>query len=183
MICISGSQRLLTRHPDCHCNAAVSISVGAERAGHDLLLNYRLFGIDVIKMPPARICLRTDGLWRHTCFEAFLRGPLGEGYLELNLSPSTEWAAYRFSGYRAGMANADEIAPEISVSHLAESLELNARVNLAATADFADAASWHVGIAAVAEEANGQLSYWALAHPPGKPDFHHRDGFALALSQ
>ena len=28
----------------------------------------------------------------------------------------------------------------------------------------------------------GGISYWALAHPPGKPDFHHADGFALELS-
>jgi len=31
------------------------------------------------------------------------------------------------------------------------------------------------------EETNGRLSYWALAHPPGKPDFHHPDCFALEL--
>jgi hypothetical protein len=33
----------------------------------------------------------------------------------------------------------------------------------------------------VIEETNGRLSYWALAHPPGKPDFHHSDCFALEL--
>jgi hypothetical protein len=33
----------------------------------------------------------------------------------------------------------------------------------------------------VIEETNGRKSYWALAHPPGKPDFHHSDCFALGL--
>jgi hypothetical protein len=33
----------------------------------------------------------------------------------------------------------------------------------------------------VIEAADGSLSYWALRHPPGKPDFHHRDAFALEL--
>jgi hypothetical protein len=28
---------------------------------------------------------------------------------------------------------------------------------------------------------SGALSYWALRHPPGKPDFHHPAGFALEL--
>ncbi|MND06273.1 hypothetical protein D3C83_275510 [compost metagenome] len=38
-----------------------------------------------------------------------------------------------------------------------------------------------VGLAAVIEAADGALSYWALRHAPAKPDFHHRDAFALAL--
>ena len=38
-----------------------------------------------------------------------------------------------------------------------------------------------LGLAAVIESADGALSYWALRHPPGEPDFHHRDAFALAL--
>ena len=40
---------------------------------------------------------------------------------------------------------------------------------------------WQVGLSAVIEAKDGSRSYWALAHPPGKPDFHHRDCFALRL--
>jgi hypothetical protein len=40
---------------------------------------------------------------------------------------------------------------------------------------------WRLGLSAVIEEASGRLSYWALTHPPGKPDFHHSDCFALEL--
>ena len=52
--------------------------------------------------------------------------------------------------------------------------------------DFEQAGLWsgvkcRVAISAVIEEADGTKSYWALAHPPGKPDFHHADGFALQL--
>ena len=35
----------------------------------------------------------------------FIRPEDGEGYYEFNFSPSGEWAAYRFSGYREGMAD------------------------------------------------------------------------------
>jgi hypothetical protein len=42
-------------------------------------------------------------------------------------------------------------------------------------------ASWRIGLSAVIEEADGTISYWALAHPPGEPDFHHADCFALEL--
>ena len=38
-----------------------------------------------------------------------------------------------------------------------------------------------LALAAVIEEVDGTKSYWALRHPPGKPDFHHPDCFALTL--
>jgi hypothetical protein len=34
----------------------------------------------------------------------------------------------------------------------------------------------------VIEEKNGALSYWALRHPAGKPDFHRRSAFAMELA-
>ncbi len=42
-------------------------------------------------------------------------------------------------------------------------------------------ASWQLALTAVIEETSGVKSYWALKHPPGKPDFHHADGFVLEL--
>ena len=36
-----------------------------------------------------------------------------------------------------------------------------------------------VGFSAILEEEDGTISYWALAHAPGRPDFHHPDCFAL----
>jgi hypothetical protein len=34
----------------------------------------------------------------------------------------------------------------------------------------------------VIEEQGGGKSHWAIAHPPGQPDFHHRDCFAAELA-
>jgi hypothetical protein len=42
-------------------------------------------------------------------------------------------------------------------------------------------ATWRLGLSAVIEDSSGAKSYWALAHPPGKPDFHHPDCFAHEL--
>ena len=42
--------------------------------------------------------------------------------------------------------------------------------------------SWRLGLSVVVEDTNGGMSYWALAHPPGKPDFHHPDGFTCEFS-
>jgi hypothetical protein len=41
--------------------------------------------------------------------------------------------------------------------------------------------NFEVAISAVIEELDGTKSYWALTHPPGKPDFHHPTCFAATL--
>ncbi|QLQ12045.1 MAG: hypothetical protein HZY74_00360 [Brevundimonas sp.] len=38
-----------------------------------------------------------------------------------------------------------------------------------------------IGLTAVIEDTDGTISYWALAHPSDKPDFHHPDSFVLEL--
>jgi hypothetical protein len=42
-------------------------------------------------------------------------------------------------------------------------------------------AAWRLGLSALLEEASGRMSYWALAHSTGRPDFHHADCFACEL--
>ena len=41
---------------------------------------------------------------------------------------------------------------------------------------------WRLGLSALIEDRAGHMSYWALAHPPGKPDFHHKDCFAYEFA-
>ena len=38
-----------------------------------------------------------------------------------------------------------------------------------------------IALAAVVEARDGSRSYWALRHPAPSPDFHHANGFAIAL--
>src|SRR5262249_27711317 len=126
---------------------------------------------------------RTDELWRHTCFEAFLRPEPPDGaadaYAELNVAPSTQWAAYVFTGYREGMAPAPIVASAIELTQDAAGLVLAVRLNLAGLS--LPAGPCRLALSAVIEETTGAKSYWALAHPPGRPDFHHRSSFACAL--
>jgi hypothetical protein len=131
-----------------------------------------------LRLPPVVARVRADELWRHTCFEAFVRPSTGSAYYEFNFSPSTQWAAYQFSSYRSGMRVATEIAaPRIEVRSTAESYTLHAALKLDQLSP-----PWRLGLSAVLEETNGRKSHWALAHPPGKADFHHADCFALELS-
>jgi hypothetical protein len=43
------------------------------------------------------------------------------------------------------------------------------------------AVPWTFGFSAVIEEEGGMVSYWALNHPDGDPDFHHPACFAATL--
>ncbi|WP_372787080.1 DOMON-like domain-containing protein [Phenylobacterium sp.] len=173
---------ILTLHPGGRCAAVTAIEVEAARLdGGRLALRYIVTGDAAgIVLPAPSPPTRTGGLWRHTCFEAFVGVPSGEPYYEFNLAPSTEWAAYRFDGYRQGMAPIEPCeAPAIAMSTTRRGLELSATLRLADLAG----SPWRLGLSAVIEEAGGHISYWAVAHPPGRPDFHHRDGFAVELPE
>lgn len=142
-----------------------------------LILRWQVKRVDALLLPPFAGKGRGSELWQTTCFELFLKDSEGEGYTELNFSPSERWAAYRFNGYREGMAEAEvPTAPEVTSSSGEYLFVLTAVIDTALLAG-ANAA----GIAAVIEEKDGTKSYWALAHPPGQPDFHHRACFALPL--
>jgi hypothetical protein len=121
----------------------------------------------------------TDELWRHTCMELFAGLQTPGAYVEFNLAPDGRWAAYRFSGYRAGMAPLTGIQPpRIALQTQSDALLLRAEIAL--PAELA-ATRLQLGIAAVVENQKGQLSYWALRHTRDRPDFHHHDGFAFEI--
>ena len=54
-------------------------------------------------------------------------------------------------------------------------------LDLSDISEIAASDDWQVALSAVVEDASGDKSYWASAHPPGRPDFHHPDSFALHL--
>src|SRR5580700_9638862 len=169
-------------HPDSPCAAATHINLDVPRPrATSLLLSYTVAGkIGDLLMPAVTAPARIDELWRHTCFEAFIRAKPDGGYYEFNFAPSTQWAAYWFDGYRNGMRVAAEIGtPEIEVESTPERYTLRALLELS---EWSSASPWRLGLSAVIEETNGRKSYWALTHPPGKPDFHHSDCFAAELS-
>ncbi len=177
-------RRVLTLHPNSRCKAAngIDVDISRPRAGN-LVLRYAVSGgMADLRLQPETEPARADGLWRHTCFEAFVRTPTGDAYYEFNFAPSRQWAAYRFSGYRTGISVASEVsAPRIESKTNGGRYELRTALDLDGLPNLPGDATWRLGLSAVIEEAGGGLSYWALAHPPGKPDFHHSDCFALEL--
>jgi hypothetical protein len=165
----------LVPHPGTPCQAVRDMHVTVERRLDRLALRYLVSGrIGRIALPEPSAVRRSDGLWRTTCFEAFTMST-APGYSEFNLSPSLSWAAYRFDDYRSGMAALDIPAPIIAVEKTPAQLIAAAELRLS------HFGAIRLGLSAVIETTDGAKSYWALAHPPGPPDFHHRDCFALEL--
>jgi hypothetical protein len=150
-----------------------------EASAETLRLRYVLDApIAHLRIPPSRESRHADDLWRHTCFEAFMRVEESPAYYELNVSPSTEWALYSFTGTRKGMAPVAEVpAPEVRMQRSAQRLEMEVRLDLRSLSRLATLA-----LAAVIEDENARLSYWALKHPSPQPDFHHPDAFVLELA-
>jgi hypothetical protein len=174
----------LALHPDSRSTAVTRIDVLAHRRGPGhLVVRYTVAGkIGALLMPKVTSSTRANELWKHTCFEAFVRGAGLAAYYEFNFAPSTQWAAYGFSEYRQGMHVAAEVrTPFIEVNESEERYTLQAALELEKLPDLPKDAVWRVGLAAVIEDKYGGTSYWALTHPPGKPDFHQYDCFALEI--
>jgi hypothetical protein len=178
-------RQALRLHPYSRCAAVacIEVDVTRPRAG-GLVLSYVVAGrIGDLRLPAVTASARADELWRHTCFEAFVRASTDEAYYEFDFAPSSQWAAYRFDRYRSGMRVAAEIgAAWIEVQSDAERYTLQVALELDELSGLPRNTGWRLGLAVVIEETNGNKSYWALAHPAGKPDFHHADGFAYELS-
>jgi hypothetical protein len=174
-------QTVLKLHPDSRGGAISRIAVDIERRAHALSLRYQLGGdLSKISVPAPGEPVRADHLWQHTCFEAFIGVPKTNAYYEFNFAPSRAWAAYRFDIYRNGMEMVEGIEPHIATTVHGE-LVLSADLALAAVDDLPASGAWRMALAAVIEGRDGALSYWALKHRPGKPDFHHPDCFALEV--
>jgi hypothetical protein len=173
-------RRTLACHPRTPARAIHAVEVAAcGTPDGGLALNFAIEGdLPAVRIPEPRPSRRVDGLWRHTCFEAFVMAGEGPGYREFNFSPSGEWALTAFRGYRDGGEPAAEPGPEIEVRRRGERLELDAEIRPEC---LRPGGSLRLGLCAVVEDAHGELTYWALWHPPGQPDFHHRDAFTLPL--
>jgi len=174
---------ILKLHSDFTCEAVTRIDVELERPRHNrVALRYIVTGTprDLLLCASAAP-ERADRLWEHTCFEIFIRAASDESYHEFNFAPSLQWAGYRFESHRSGMTPADIAPPRIETNLDGQSFKLRAAVELSSLPELSPDKPWQLGLSAVIEETSGRKSYWALAHPPGKADFHHPDCFALHL--
>ncbi len=165
-------------HPETPSEAVGGIVVELTLNGTDMWIRYVVdANTDKLALTAPTHSNRTDNLWKLTCFEAFFFINEGPAYVELNFSPSSQWAAYGFTHYRKGMMDFPLAKdPQIDSNARASQFALEACLSLSV-----DIKVGKIALSAVIEEQDGTKSYWALRHPLGAPDFHHKDCFALSL--
>jgi len=175
----------LRPHPQSPCKAVrrIGVGVGFEADPGVLQVRFRIEGdIDRLVLPTRGFARRSDGLWQHTCFEAFLRPDANDSYHEFNFAPSGDWAAYRFGARRSDRSLPKIAAPPVRFQAERDRCDLSADIPIASLPELAEAVAVHAGMAAVVETDDGYLSYWALAHGSDRPDFHDPSTFALRVT-
>ncbi len=176
----------LLYHPETSDDAVkqLHIETRATYSQDKLALHYDLRGsLTNIQIPGlTRTAGETDELWRHTCFEAFIAVHEEPEYYEFNFSPSGHWAGYAFTEYRQRKPWHVSMPPAITCVRTEDRLSLLAVISINDLPKNPKHKCYRLGLSAVIETKAQQNSYWALFHPAGKPDFHHRTGFTLSLN-
>ena len=177
-----GKHRLVP-HPEMGAKGIQAVEVDVLRATNTILLMYSVEPADTLLLP-AFERERRDNLWQATCFELFVK-PESRGYVEYNFAPLEAWNAYSFVDWRMGRrAYQPDAEPKIVDSRTdgrRESFPARYELDVVLSPDFLLLAPASVSLAAILGEEDGTMSYWALAHPPGEPNFHHPDCFAARL--
>lgn len=163
--------------------SGIAVSAAAAwTTDHGLHLEYCLQGaIATLRLPPPATPEAADGLWQHTCGEAFVAATGEAAYREFNFSPSSRWASYRFDAYRQrDMAWQPMVHPTVALRTEGDCIRLLADIPASLLPAVANI---DLGLTVVLETPAGDKSYWALRHCGPQPDFHLRDSFILHLTR
>jgi len=161
----------------------IKITGNIEQAGTQLSALYTLSGeINSILLPtPSIPPTRKHDLWKATCFEFFI-APAGQPeYWEFNLSPSGNWNVYHMDAYRQVNMREEEKVTSLPFTFQKTDIQINLEISVNTASFLAANQKLEVGIAAIIQSNYKVETYWALAHPNPQADFHHRDGFVIAL--
>jgi len=168
----------LMLHVACDLGPVRAVTAAVTATPYGCAAEFRIDGhLEGIVIPEAAEPRRQDNLWQTTCFEIFWQPLGGTAYREFNLSPSGAWAAYDFDAFRTGMRDAP--VAEVRIATLRDEAGLVLTATIAA--ELADPAQ--VALNAVVAQADGAKQYWALAFPPGKPEFHSEANRALIVER
>jgi hypothetical protein len=163
----------------------INLSCSVELVEESLLFNFSLEAEDgaIVVPEKSKAAVKNDRLWKNTCFEFFISETERDAYFELNFSPSGDWNFLAFDDYReTSQKQSDmDIGKMAEWSKDSDGLTLTAKLPLSLFSKNSTEAL-DIGIAAVLEHSNAELSYWALAHNGPKPNFHNRDSMCLSIS-
>ena len=157
------------------------ISGRVVRGQSSLTVEYTLSGaVEDLQLPPtdSETPTRRDHLWENTCFEVFIGIPDSPRYWEVNASPNGDWNVYRFDDYRQAMV-AEPACKEVASTWQPLTKGYYLTLELSTDDWLAIDQPLELGISTVLK--TDSVSHWALDHKGGKPDFHRRDSFSLAV--
>ena len=176
---------MLTCHPQTPSRWVRTVRARLSKADDGgVALTYSLEGeLSRLCLPTQCAPSRVDGLWQHTCFEAFLSVKGAPAYREFNFAPSGQWATYTFKDYRDGGPLSRDLDPQIKMRVVGNRLEVDALIRRESLPLTEKNTQLLLGLSAVIEEEGNVFSYWALAHPSTRPDFHHPHSFVLELPE
>ncbi len=162
-------------------SGGVSIEGGIERTPQALVLSFVLHGnLGDLVLPDLAKQTRGDNLWQATCLEMFWAEEKRKNYWELNLAPNGAWNVYAFTDYRTGMQREERVGePRIETARTPDTFSLSGELRISNL--HPNNAPLRVGISGVLKHRDSRLSYWALAHPEEKPDFHAPQTFFLRV--
>lgn len=163
-------------HPPRRVTAVESKVIGFDDTW--LRVRWRVDGAQELVVPAFAGRGRADELWQTTCFELFLKPVGADSYVEFNLSPSERWAVYDFGAYRTGMSERPASREPDCTIRIGSSFAI---FDAAIPRDVLPTLPASANFTAVIEETGGVKSFWALAHPAAKPDFHDPACFAATL--
>lgn len=159
----------------------IEIMGEVDRIKNRLSVHYSVQGsVESILLPEQAHPIRKNDLWNTTCFEFFIAVPDSSEYWEFNLSPSGEWNVYRMDAYRQVNMREEPAFCELPFAFQKEhgfSLELSVDLNPI----ISSAQKIQIGVAAITETKDREVTYWALAHPGEQADFHLRDSFLIEM--
>jgi hypothetical protein len=162
--------------------SALAILGQITRQGNLLTLTYVLSGdLDQVRIPiPSARPSREYRLWEETCFELFIGAKYFSPYWEVNLSPSGSWNIFRFSDYRKNMAEETAVPTlPVRVTRQPDVLEIQTKISLETL--LLKNQPIRAGASAVIKGDDGNLTFWTLAHPSPKPDFHCKGAFCIQI--
>jgi len=164
-------------------NLPIAINGSISMQNHSISIMFQIIGeIDGLIIPEiSQLPSRKDELWNTTCCELFIAKSGDAGYWEYNLSPSHDWAIFKFSNYRTDKIN-DLSITGLDINTIIDKdskFELNTLLPLP---DKLIGQNLRIGISSVIQNKAGELYYYALRHPGAKPDFHDRNCFTIQIN-
>lgn len=124
---------------------------------------------------------RTDDLWKATCFEFFLAIPGQAGYWEFNMSPSGDWNVYKMDDYRRVGFREETAFTQLPFIFRQTEDKLSLDISMDLGPILQTQQTVQVGITAIIQTIDGNETYWALAHPGPRADFHLRESFIISV--